>query len=258
MLPTLSGKEVQDAASIVLFGRQLIDVIRAITLKCRGMIMGFSKMYYRFLAAVFLAVFAYMPVTGYYDAILAEKEIVSETLQQQLAMLEVKNAPIKNQLTTKAKIARLLEKFKTRMEVEPEEMAELLMEQSDRYNLDPLLIIAMIKTESDFRRKVVSRKGAVGLMQVRPFVAIALAKETSVAYENARNLKDQALNIKLGTHYFAKLKKRFGSLELALIAYNRGPSRLKRQMGEGAIIRSAYANKVLHHYDRFSSDFSDF
>ncbi|MFQ5431988.1 MAG: lytic transglycosylase domain-containing protein [Nitrospinota bacterium] len=218
--------------------------------------MSFSKTFNRFLAIVFLSAFAYLPLTGYFDARRAESEIDIRSLQQKLAHLEAGNAKIKNKMIKKAKIATILEKFKTRLGYEPEKIAELLMEQSERYSLDPLLIIALIKTESDFRRKAVSKKGAVGLMQVRPFVAIALAKETRVVYKNSKNLKDGALNIKLGTHYFAKLRKRFGSLELALVAYNRGPSRLRRQIGAGKTIRSAYANKVLRHYDRFSSDFS--
>ena len=218
--------------------------------------MSFSKTFNRFLIIVFFSAFAYIPVSGYYDAKLAQRQIENSALLQKLAILEAKNAPIKNKLITIAKIATILEKFKTRLGDEPEEIAKLLIEQSERYDLDPLLIIALIKTESDFRRKVVSRKGAVGLMQVRPFVAIALAKETKVEYKNSRSLKDGLLNIKLGTHYIAKLRKRFGTMELALVAYNRGPSRLKKQMGEGKTIRSAYAKKVLRHYDRFSSDFA--
>ena len=218
--------------------------------------MGFSKTFNRFLIIVFISALAYIPVSGYHDAKLAQRQIEISAIQQKLATLEARNAPMKDKMETISKIATILDKFKTRMGDEPEEIAELLMAQGERYDLDPLLIIALIKTESDFRRKVVSRKGAVGLMQVRPFVAIALAKETSVAYVNSKSLKDGPLNIKLGTHYIAKLRKRFGSMELALVAYNRGPSRLRKQMGEGKIIRSAYAKKVLYHYDRFSSDFA--
>ena len=245
-----------DGASIVLFSRHEINVLGASSIGGRDFDMSFSKTFTRFLAVAFLSAFAYLPVTGYHDAMLAERELDVKAIQQKLVHLEARNAPVKNKVVMKAKIAAILEKFKTSLNYEPEAFAELLVEQSELYDLDPLLIIAMIKTESDFRSMAVSRKGAVGLMQVRPFVAVALAKETSVAYENSRNLKDGALNIKLGTHYFAKLKKRFGSLKLALAAYNRGPTRLKRQMGEGKTIRFTYANKVLRHYDRFSSDFA--
>ena len=218
--------------------------------------MGLSKMFYRFLAVLFLAAFAQIPVSGYYDAMRAEREIDKKVLQQKLAVLEARNAPMKEKMMTKSKIAAILQRFESRLKNEPEEIAELLIEQSERYGLDPLLIIALIKTESDFRRNVVSSKGAVGLMQVLPFVGRALAKEVSVEYKNSRTLKNVVLNIKLGTHYIAKLRKRFGTMKLALVAYNRGPTRLSKQMGAGKIIRSAYAAKVMRHYDRFSSDFA--
>lgn len=216
--------------------------------------MSISKTFSRFLAFIFITVFVFVQYLGYYDARQAEIEKKDAALSQELEILTAQNAPIKKRAEQKAKIGRILVKFRATLGQEPAAIAELIMDQGDRYDIDPLLILAMIKTESDFRRKVVSRKGAIGLMQVRPFIASSLAKEANITYVNARNLKDGALNIKLGTHYIAKLIKRFGSLNLALEAYNRGPTRLVRQLNKKQKIRPIYADRVLRNYDRFWSE----
>jgi soluble lytic murein transglycosylase-like protein len=218
--------------------------------------MKMSKAFYRLMAFAFFAGFVCIPFTGYYDAKRAELEKKNKVLQKELAVLEARNAPMKEKLKTQKKIGIMLAKFKKRLGQEPSAIAELLMDQAELYGLDPLLILAMIKTESDFRRKAVSRKGAVGLMQLRPFTARSLAKETNVRYVNSRNLKNGALNIRLGTHYIAKLIEKFDNLSLALEAYNRGPSRLKRQIRSGKKIRPVYARRVMRSYHRFSMDFS--
>lgn len=216
--------------------------------------MNISKTFSRFLTFTFVSVFVFVQYLGYYDARQAEIEKKDAALLQELEILTAHNAPIKKRVEQKAKIGQMLMKFKATLGQEPAVIAELIMDQGDRYDIDPLLILAMIKTESDFRRKVVSRKGAVGLMQVRPFIASSLAKEANITYVNARSLKDGALNIKLGTHYIAKLIKRFGSLNLALEAYNRGPTRLVRQLNKKQKIRPIYADRVLRNYDRFWSE----
>lgn len=213
-----------------------------------------SKPFYRFLAFIFLWGLILIQLSAYYDPFQAETDKKNLALQEKLASLEAISAPLKERAKTKAKIGVILAKFKSRLGQEPAEIAELIMDQGELYDIDPLLILAMIKTESDFRRKVVSRKGAVGLMQIRPFIVPALAKEANITYVNARNLKDGTVNIKLGTHYLAKLIKRFGSLNLALEAYNRGPTRLVRQLNEKKTIQPIYADRVLRNYDRFWSE----
>lgn len=218
--------------------------------------MNISKTFSRFLTVIFITVFVFVQYLGYYDARQAEIEKKDAALTQELEILSAYNAPIKKRAEQKAKIGRILVKFKARLGQEPAAIAELIMAQGERYDIDPLLILAMIKTESSFRRKVVSSKGAVGLMQVRPFIASSLAKEANIAYVGASNLKDGTVNIKLGTHYIAKLIKRFGSLDMALEAYNRGPTRLVRQLNKRQKIRPIYADKVLRNYDRFWSEFA--
>lgn len=91
----------------------------------------------------------------------------------------------------------------------------------EKYGIDPLLITAVIKVESAFNyaEDVVSHKGAQGLMQLMPITQ----KEVNVSKPY-----DIAQNVDGGTRYLAKMKDRFGSTEMALWAYNAGPTRVER------------------------------
>lgn len=95
------------------------------------------------------------------------------------------------------------------------------------------LVDAVIQTESDGRPDVVSKAGAIGLMQILPDTAREIAGE--IGDEEAKGmtdaqlkeyLKDQVVSRKYGTHYLEKMLKQYGGdVEAALIAYNGGPSR---------------------------------
>jgi soluble lytic murein transglycosylase len=93
--------------------------------------------------------------------------------------------------------------------------------------LDPYLVIAVIREESAFAPKALSRAGARGLMQLLPSTAAQVAKEN-----NLRSLPDidtPGLNIALGTRYLAKLHEDFGGdLVLTLASYNAGPHVVRR------------------------------
>jgi soluble lytic murein transglycosylase len=87
-------------------------------------------------------------------------------------------------------------------------------------HVDPMLVAAVIRTESGFRADVVSHRGAVGLMQVLPETATWIRAQTGVKGP----LTQPTANIRLGTWYLAYLLRMYhGHLTLALAAYNSGP-----------------------------------
>lgn len=94
---------------------------------------------------------------------------------------------------------------------------------SKQYKLDPKLVMAVIRTESCYDRKAVSRVGARGLMQLMPATAIALGVKDSF---------DAEQNIKGGTKYLRQMLDQFDQDQsLALAAYNAGPGAVNKYNG---------------------------
>jgi len=98
-----------------------------------------------------------------------------------------------------------------------------------RYEVDPYLLLAIIRIESKFNPYTVSEKGAVGLMQLMPETAAWVAKKAGLPRELAMRLEDPAVNVTLGAWYVRYLLDRFaGNTALAVAAYNAGPNAVDR------------------------------
>ena len=125
-------------------------------------------------------------------------------------------------------------------------LARSIQEESENHSLDPMLVLAVIKVESQFDHRAVSPKGARGLMQIQPAAATVVLEETDVRDGKAtKKIDDPIINVKIGTAYLKHLKEMFGDIKLTLTAYNWGPTRLKQKLAAKDAVPLAYAKKVL-------------
>lgn len=99
---------------------------------------------------------------------------------------------------------------------------EIISRYASQFRLEEALVNAIIKVESDYNPRAVSKKGAQGIMQLMP----QTARELNV--QDPLNPED---NIRGGTRYLRQMLDRFKDLDLALAAYNAGPSAVSRHGG---------------------------
>jgi soluble lytic murein transglycosylase len=99
---------------------------------------------------------------------------------------------------------------------------------SKKHTVPAAMIMAVMREESLFKTQSVSKAKAVGLMQIMPQTGQEIATQLGVTWSGAQDLKDPKINIQFGTYYLSRLYKQFGNWELALMAYNAGPNRVKQ------------------------------
>ena len=127
------------------------------------------------------------------------------------------------------------------------EIEQAVSRAAQQHRVQPALLLAIIKAESSFNPTVVSKAGAVGLMQLIP--------ETAMRH-GVRNLYDTNENITGGAKHLRYLLDRFhGNLRLALAAYNAGEHKVDRY-GQIPPYKETqdYVKKVLVYYRSYKKD----
>lgn len=129
----------------------------------------------------------------------------------------------------------------------PREIETIVTEAARRHAVPRDLVAAVIRAESGGDPAAISKKGAMGLMQLMPVTAEWLAPQVGRAVPRAKeSILDPEFNVDVGTFYLSKLIRRYGGNEtLALAAYNSGPSNVDRWRKENpglsgdALVQSA-------------------
>jgi hypothetical protein len=123
------------------------------------------------------------------------------------------------------------------------DLNQVVSEASGRYRLDPDLVNSVIKAESGFNVRAVSRKGAQGLMQLMPDTASRLG---------VPNAFDAQANVDGGTRYLRELLERYNfDLVKALAAYNAGPRRVEQYGGLPPYYEThAYVARIVRDFNK--------
>ena len=139
--------------------------------------------------------------------------------------------------------ARSLIAYSARYNI-PADLAALIYDTALEEGIDPELGFRLVRVESDFDPRALSHAGAIGLAQVRVPTAKFFVSDII-----AEDLYDRQLNLTIGFRFLRDLLHQFDNdLPLALIAYNRGPTRTRQLLARGFEPWNGYATSVLKGY----------
>ncbi len=154
-----------------------------------------------------------------------------------------------SELEAKLQVFKAIEDFQIGFtEDEIKTLTDVVYAESMKYDYDPMFVLAIILTESSFKKGQKSHAGARGLMQVVPFVGEDIAGRSGVAWQGSKTLFEPEVNIKLGTQHLFEQVLKFGDIKKALVAYNMGETRLRSILRKNRPLPRTYLNKVMEHY----------
>jgi soluble lytic murein transglycosylase-like protein len=130
------------------------------------------------------------------------------------------------------------------------DFAALINQSAKKYNVNPNLVQAVVKAESNFNPSAVSSAGALGLMQLMPATAAGLG---------VSNALDPAQNIEGGVKFLSQLLTHFnGNVKLAVAAYNAGQGAVDRYNGVPPYQETqTYVERVLGYYNASNNSSSN-
>ncbi len=106
---------------------------------------------------------------------------------------------------------------------------DLIVREAARLEVNPFLAAGLIRQESMFDEDIESRAGAIGMMQVMPATGRELASRLGITPFSARRLTEAEVNVRLGMTFLENMLQRYdGELVDVLVAYNAGPTRIRR------------------------------
>ncbi|MCP1306121.1 lytic transglycosylase domain-containing protein [Paenibacillus tyrfis] len=140
-----------------------------------------------------------------------------------------------------------------------------IRQNAAKYDLDPFLVAAVIRVESNYLTETESKKGAYGMMQLMPDTANWIIDKARFNEEFKTRLNDPAVSIELGSWYLNWLFKQFNGNRIAVLAgYNAGHGKVSRWLQENewdGTLQNAdripygetrhYIQRVMYYYNKY-------
>ncbi len=166
--------------------------------------------------------------------ILMQADFKEEALKELKFLLknnrDMENIPfyciLLNNLGDYATSVRLISKFPNNFKYQeilyPKVFTDTVSRISKKIDIEPALILAIMREESRFDRKAISPAGALGLMQLMPSTAKREAKKIGINIREEREIFEIEKNISIGSYYLKNLINEFDNIVFAIAAYNAG------------------------------------
>jgi len=202
------------------------------------------------------------------NALEMKKELdgAQEKIRQQAEKFDLERADLNRriaELEERLKVLDVIKDFSegAMNENDQAKLADAVFNESRRFGYDPLMIVAIIITESAFHPDAKSEVGATGLMQLMPFVGKDLAEQVvdkspnlwdndrPMEWTGQKTLLDPIQNVRLGVLHLSTLILQFGNVRDGIRAYNSGPTRVKNRISAGQQPPKDYMQRVLELYN---------
>ena len=131
---------------------------------------------------------------------------------------------------------------------EVDTLAQTIVDEANRHEMDPMLVLAVMRVESRYHNFAVSPVGAMGLMQVMPKTGEEVAARFGISWVGPQTLFDPIANVRVGVAYLKLLSDRYDHMPTALAAYNWGPGRIDRRLRRGSPLPKEYPHLVTKAY----------
>lgn len=133
-------------------------------------------------------------------------------------------------------------------------LSATIISESERHGFDPIFVMAVIQTESQFDPTIIGSFGEIGLMQIKPDTAKWIAQKEGIAWKGKNTLKNPVMNVRIGIAYLNFLRKNFsGAARHYVAAYNMGPANV-RKLASQSIQPREYSSRVMTNYNQIYTE----
>ena len=132
-----------------------------------------------------------------------------------------------------------------------DKVSKAILTESTNAGMDPLFVLAVIETESQFDPTIIGSHGEIGLMQIKPDTAQWIAERYNIPWKGKKTLSDPAMNVRIGVAYLAFLRHDFDRTAHQYVpAYNMGPGNV-RKLASIDVQPREYPLRVMENYSAF-------